>query len=54
MSSKSYLKIVPQIVQKKPRKIGISKEVFAQFEVQFDVRQIVPQIVPVFVVTEWA
>ncbi len=25
MSSKSYLKIVPQIMQKKPRKIGFSK-----------------------------
>jgi hypothetical protein len=47
--SKSYLKIVPQIVQKNPRKNRFSEEVFARFEVRFDVRQIVPQIVPVFV-----
>jgi hypothetical protein len=53
-SSKSYLKIVPQIVQKNRRKIGFSKEVFAQFEVQFDVQQSVPQIIPVFCVTERA
>jgi hypothetical protein len=48
-SSKLYLKIVPRIVQNPPRKIGFSKEIFAQFQVQFDVQQIVPQIVPVFV-----
>jgi hypothetical protein len=47
MFSKLHLKIVPQIVQKPPRKIGFSKEVFARFEVRFDVQQIVPQIVPV-------
>ncbi len=42
-------KIVPQIVQKNPRKIEFADEIFARFEVQLDVRQIVPQIVPVFV-----
>ncbi len=48
-SLKLYLKIVPQIVQKSPRKIRFSKEVFARFEVRFDVQQIILQIVPVFV-----
>jgi hypothetical protein len=47
-----YVKIMLQIVQKNPREIRFSDEVFAGFEVQFDVRQIVPQIVPVFFVTE--
>jgi hypothetical protein len=37
-SSKSYLKIVPQIAQNPPRKIGFSEVFFAQFDVQFDVR----------------
>ncbi len=53
-TSKLYLKIVPQIVQKNPWKIEFSEGVFAQFEVQFEVRQIVPQIVPVFSMTEQA
>ncbi len=53
MSLKIYLKIIPQIVHKNPRKIGFSEEIFAQFQVRFDVQQIVPQIVPVFCVTEW-
>ncbi len=47
-SLKSYLKIVPQIMQKTLGKSGFPKVVFARFEVQFDVQQIVPQIVPVF------
>jgi hypothetical protein len=48
LKMKSYHKIVPQIVQKLPWKIGFSEKIFAQFEVQFDVQQIAPQIVPVF------
>jgi hypothetical protein len=36
-SLKLYLKIVPQTVQKKPRKIGFSKGFFARFNVRFAV-----------------
>ncbi len=52
-SLKLYLKIVPQIAQKNPWKIGFSEGFFARFEVQFDEQQIVPKIVPVFCVTKW-